>query len=373
MSPFGELLRTYRHKSTDPRNPARKLSQERLGQLLGTELNDGGFSGAAVSDWERGVSKIHADQRRVLTGLIRVLYERGGIETFQEANQLLEAGNYRVLNLDEMRTIFPEGFIPGLLKEPGQPGAALRFIAGSFFSISDQELGTIRIEADKGPLPAWPRILVSLIARLMSRWPQWRVARGVAWLWIWLLCWALLAPSLKWPFADQETAKLSITIYSAGALIIPLLIGLLTITRGNEFWEIHKLANSPITRFYTYQGASIGYHLGCFVVFTSRLLTYYSHVNFSIVFQVLLAALPLLIGYAGANLVPYNLWQAYGRLSLKDGWIFSVFFVLGPVWGFYFYNFYPVFLSHSVGVLTALMVLTFFMILTLLQRKNQRR
>ena len=106
VTDFGTLLRVFRLRSTDPLS-GKPLSQQRLGGLLREELGVG-FSGAAVSDWERGKSKLHADDRLTLLGLLRILHERGGIKDPLEANKLLEAGNYRALNPTETKRVFPE-------------------------------------------------------------------------------------------------------------------------------------------------------------------------------------------------------------------------------------------------------------------------
>lgn len=83
------------------------LTQERLGELLGTALGHAGYSGAAVSDWERNKSKIEEDDRPVLMGLISVLVACQGLHTVREANELLQAGNYRALDAAEQGAIFP--------------------------------------------------------------------------------------------------------------------------------------------------------------------------------------------------------------------------------------------------------------------------
>ncbi len=372
MKTFGEQLRIFRQHCYDPSDPARRLSQERLGQLLGMELGDRGFSGAAVSDWERGASKIHADQRRVLTSLIKVLHEMGGIKSLTEANQLLESGNYRTLNLDEAEQVFPNDSAQDYADKSIHPHSILSFLTRNFFFISDDELQIMLTEVEKGPSPSWPRLFVSLTNKLTARWSKISIARGMFWIWTWLLCWASMAPSLNWPFEDQEDTKFAMVIYAAGTLVIPLLIGLLTRTKGNIFWQEYHLDNALITRLYTYQGASIGYHLGYFAVLTISLFGYYAHVNSATIFRMLIALLPPMIGYASARLVPYNLWLAYGRLSLRDGWIFFVFFALGSTWGFYFYNFHRVFLSPNLGALTILFAITIFIMLALLQRNKQK-
>ena len=64
MTVFGETLRAFRQASNDPNRFNKRLSQERLGELIGREMDDLGFSGAAVSDWERGQSKISVEDRK---------------------------------------------------------------------------------------------------------------------------------------------------------------------------------------------------------------------------------------------------------------------------------------------------------------------
>lgn len=76
MNGFGMLLRNYRHR------------------------------GAAISDWECGVSKIHADHRPDLVGIVKILHQCGGIDSPTKANMLLQTGNYHDLDRDESASIF---------------------------------------------------------------------------------------------------------------------------------------------------------------------------------------------------------------------------------------------------------------------------
>ncbi len=102
---FGTLLRYHRRKCGDPVRGG-LLTQERLGEMLGQELGDSGYSGAAVSDWERDRSQIHKDDRTVLIALVSVFYHTGGLSTREEADELLLVGNYRALDSEESRPIF---------------------------------------------------------------------------------------------------------------------------------------------------------------------------------------------------------------------------------------------------------------------------
>ena len=105
MNNFGQNLRHYRQISRDP-DRGGLLTQERLGELIGVELGDRGYSGAAISDWERGKSKIHQDDRLVLNAIIQVLYKSGGIKNEEDANALLLSGNYRPQDHSERSRIF---------------------------------------------------------------------------------------------------------------------------------------------------------------------------------------------------------------------------------------------------------------------------
>ena len=106
VTTFGEALRAFRQASNDSQRLNRRISQERLGELIGDEMGDLGFSGAAISYWELGESKISAEDRNVLLALITVLHKCGGLRTLDDANQLLEAGNYRALDENEKQKVF---------------------------------------------------------------------------------------------------------------------------------------------------------------------------------------------------------------------------------------------------------------------------
>ncbi len=373
MNRFGELLREFRLRSNDPNNIRRQLSQEKLGRLLGTELTDGGgYTGAAVSDWELGKSKIHADQRYVLAGLIKVLYKRGGIKTVREANQLLEAGNYRALDSAEGQEIFPLIFaeeIASPIPQKAKADSSMIWRALESLFVSSGGLQALRDAAEEGTLPTWPRVLAGLLRRELDHWSTAVTVRTILWPWIWLFTWILIAPSLRWPFANGETASLAIRLYIAATLAIPLIIGLLTDTKGNLFWQQHDLADSVIIRLYVYQGAGIGFNLGYFAILAVSLASYYLHLGLPLWVELTLTIVPLIVGNMAARLVPYNLWLAYGRLSLSDGWIFFVVALLGPAWGFFFMQFYSIILTPAPGIFVVLVAITIFIMIQARQNK----
>lgn len=365
MSSFGETLRKYRQSSKDI-NSSRHLSQERLGELLGEELGlQGGYSGAAVSDWERGKSQISASDRRMLLSILKVLYRQGGLKNVRDAENLLEAGNYKGLRPDEKVQVFPKEMID----EEEQDDSPLfknrrkwiLFWSGNLFY--DNENLTEQLErAEDGPPPSWPRKIVVLINGGMDGWSVFRILRLFLWFLLLLFSTWLIAPSLRWPFVDSAQALSAIMMYVAGSLSIPMLVGLFTNTQNNQFWKKSSLANTRNLRLYTYQGSAVGFHVGYFGVFAVNLALYYLGSGITQWLELMEVALLLGVAYWSAHLIPYNMWQAYHRLDLADGAIFFVFFFLGPIWGAFFYYSHLVLLDPILGpwiVLSALGLLIF--------------
>ncbi|MEW6029590.1 MAG: helix-turn-helix transcriptional regulator [Chloroflexota bacterium] len=359
MSEFGDCLRKYRERCTDPNRAGQKLSQRRLGELLGTELGlQTGYTGAAVSDWERGESKIHADDRLVLISLVKVLHQNGGLKSTAEANELLEAGNYRALDATERQATFHE-------EPPPQPSESklqkrrqgILSLLETVFPDSAGEIETLLTQVEEGPSPAWPRLVVALFRKSSDHLTVSITLRFLLWVWVWLLTQILLAPSLRWPFPSQETAVLSVVLYAVGTMILPLFIGALTDTINNKFWQEQEAAEPRMIRLYTYQGAFIGFHLGYFFFFALALFRQFIHQEPTIWFELISATLPVVLGYIAARLIPYNLWQAYGRLYLRDGAIFFVFTILGPGWAWFFLEYHQLLIGLD-GLLIVLLAFT---------------
>jgi len=373
MTDFGTQLRIIRKRCIDPDIPGRSLTQEQFGELVGKELGiQGSFSGAAVSDWERGKSRIRADDRLVLISLLIVLRRQRGIRTISEANELLEVGNYRALNPAEIEKIFPEDhkMVEAVSRQEDRQNFP-PLSAEKVFLISSEELRTLLVKAKEGPEPAWPRMLVALFKLFLDRWTLLHSLKALLWFWIWLFAWGLMAASLHWPFSSHADAISAVRMYIGGTLAIPPLIGLLTDTKNNIFWQQHNLATAAVTRLYTHQGAFIGFHLGYFVAFVIGLFRYYLHQQATIWFDLTAMALPLALGYIGARLVPYNLWQAYGRLNLTDGEVFFFFVVFGPLWGFLFLEIYPYLLNPIIGAIIILLAITTLVILMAWQHRQK--
>jgi hypothetical protein len=297
--------------------------------------------------------------------LIQVLYKHGGVKTTKEANQLLEAGNYRALDPGETQKIFTDAVSDAETEKPVSeqiPSKSLfPFLIENLFSISGNELQTLIAKAEAGPSPSWPRWLAAFLRKAADRFTV--SVTTMMWIWVWLFAWWLIAPSLRWPFANRIVALQAVGTYVAGALVIPLLIGLLIDTKNNDYWQKASLSNSTLLRLYTYQGAGIGFNLGYFFVFPLALIKYYLQLETSIWLEFAAATFGLILGNMSARIVPHNLWLAYGRLHLADGAIFFVVALLGPIWGVFFLQYYSVLLTPFWGSIVILVALTLLVII----------
>jgi hypothetical protein len=354
---FGSLLRRYRGRSIF-RRTGRWLSQDRFADEISKKTGLY-HTRNLVSNWENDKSSLHPQRDRpILLVIISILSENGGITTSQEADQLLEAGNYKTLSPQEKEQIFLQETIETQNESP-QPAIKnhrklMQSLQDGLLHGGAEEFQALFEKAQEGPSPAWPRKIVALINWLLDGWSIYRSVRVLGWIWAWVLSFWLIIPALRWPFSSQQDALSAVILYITGALLIPLLTGLLTDTRNDEFWQQQHLATSGMTRLYTYQGAAIGFHLGYITIFAVNLLIYYSGLRPGFWLELIEIVFPLALSYMSAWLVPYNLWRAYGRLNLADGGIFFVFVLFGPLWGIFFYSFYSFLLDPVSGLVIIL-------------------
>lgn len=354
MNDFGKQLRIFREQSKDPQT-GRRLSQEKLGALLFDEIGIG-YTGAAVSEWELGKSRIGADDRALLLSLIKILKRCGGIKFAAEADRLLEAGNFRALNQAEREKQFPpqpEANDPP--SDSGESGPLFRYFSPL---IPTAEFDAIWREAQKGPAPALPHAAAAILRKITDRASARDYLRAMLWLWIWMLAYFLVAPSLQWTLMTGANAWHTVSIYALGSLALPPLIGAMTGAGKNEFWREKGLSRSPVLHLYVHQGAFIGFHVGYFLMF---LLTSFQNLlgaQPATWVEFLKMGFPVAIGYAGAQLIPHNLWRAYGRLHWRDGGIFFIFALLGPLWALFFLMFFETITSPVMGAVVILLAMT---------------
>jgi transcriptional regulator with XRE-family HTH domain len=374
VNKFGEALRRFRNASNDPERENKRLSQERLGELIGRELGDYGYSGAAISEWELGKSKPNAHDRRVVIALVHVLYECGGVKTLTEADQFLERGNYRALDEEESHGIFPD--LPDEMQtEQAAPNENITEHSRSswladILSISQDELKQIFDKArEDGPEPSWPRGLAALMRKATDGFSL--SMSSILWIAVWLLTIWSMSPSLKIPFASYDSAFIALCMCAGGSLVIPLFIGILVNTKSNEYWRSQSGVSSFLLRLYTYQGAGVGFNVGYFLVFPLSLIRYYMGFSPATWIEVIAATVAVILGNMGARVVPHNLWLAYKRLTLRDGWIFFVVALMGPLWAFFFLEFYSTLLHPVLGIIVILLALSGVVLIA--QKSSQKQ
>lgn len=369
---FGNLLRFYRERAIDKRARAR-LSQElfamRLSEKTGLRVTRN-----RVGNWEADKTPIAVNDRDLLLSILAVLHEGGGLTSLDEANELLEAGNYRSLNPVEVQQIFfLEQPDPPPPQPPVQEADSSQMISSTvahpFLNIWE-EWQRIRTDAQAGPQPNWPHVLVALTNKALQGWTVYDSLRVFAWIWLWAFTWWLIAPSMRWPFGSQQSAIVPLARYAAGTIFLPLGISFLAASKSREFWKQQKQINRWVLYLYTYQGAGIGFHLGYFAAFLIALVVHHLHLRAATWFEVLLVLFPLVLSYVGSQLVPYNLWRAYERLHLADGAIFFMFLFVGPIWGYFFLYFHSYFLTPIIGVAVILIAATSLAIMMAWRHKH---
>lgn len=346
---FGKQLRSFRLQCRDIKT-GKPLSQQRLGEFLFEYLGIR-YSGVAISDWERNKSKININDRLLLLNIIKVLKQHGGIKTLADANLMLEAGNYRSLNTSEQNDLFPEevGNTIPKIKEPTSINSFLNL------SVDFQKKLT---DAREGPLPAWPRIVVIVLNQITEQWTISHMLFFLAWLWIWLITYLIVSPSLQWPFTSEEKIYQSMRLYIAGSILAPFFISIMVNMQKKAFWQEQGVTEHHTLHLFIYQGASIGFHVGYFIIFTLSLTQYSFQTQSAVWLEALKILFPLVIGYAGSNLIPYNLWRVYGKLNIKDGGIFFIFIIIGPLWAWFFLEFYEILITQKLGAILILISAT---------------
>lgn len=104
---FGKMLCYCRGQTID-KKLGKPLSQEKFALRISTKTGLT-ITRNTVSNWEHHKVYLHPQKDRfILLAIIDILHEYKGIETLSEADQLLEAGDYRTLDDTEKTKIAPD-------------------------------------------------------------------------------------------------------------------------------------------------------------------------------------------------------------------------------------------------------------------------
>ncbi|MBL8050892.1 MAG: helix-turn-helix transcriptional regulator [Anaerolineales bacterium] len=336
ISKFGEQLRKLRFLCRHPET-GKQMTQSQFAEFLYTEI-DILYSNTAISDWEIGKSRIDVNDRRLLCAIIKILKQLGGVKALSDANFLLELGDYRALNQEETKILFPE-------------------------SISDEQ-------ENESPVPAWAEKSVSTIRKFTDSLSVWHFVKIIAWAWIFLITYWLILPSLQFPFIDKEVAVKNMYLYVMGTLFIPLAIGGMTNIKNNLYWKEQNIQKPLNLWLYMFQGAYVGFHVGYFLMFFLKLMLTQFNFQSAAWFEIIKILFILIVSYASAHLVPYNLWRAYQRLELSDGWIFFVFVIFGIGWAFFFLEYYEMLISPILGTIMILISISIVIVIGIFKKRK---
>ncbi len=127
-----------------------------------------------------------------------------------------------------------------------------------------------------------------------------------------------------------------------------------------------------MTRLYTHQGASIGFHLAYFLVLSLSLLGDYLRLGSSLTLEIVAVLFILFLSHTAALLVPFNLWRAYGRVDVHDGAVTFGFVLVGPLWAYFFVLTFPLLLASISGAFILLSALTLLAIGTTWRRPQHK-
>jgi len=308
--------------------------------------------------------------------LIKVLYQNEGLKSIIEADTLLLSGNYRSLDDDEKKLIFPND-APRQASVNGASWATSLIAAEQWFTKTSDLLKKYIEEHEPQTSHRASRRFLGSLGFLFSRWTFESTIKWLLWLGLLVAVQKILFPLLRWPFANQAQAWKTLLWYEGGVLALPALVALLTNTDKDTLWKQQSLAGKPILRLYTYIGAFMGFNIGYVMVFVMALIGYYLEIKAAPGWLVILgAAWPLVMGYSAARQAPFNHWRAYGNLRLADGGIPLLIagMALGPIVGAFFYAYYSWLLEPLTGIaLFAVSVGLLYAITTWQMRNNPNK
>lgn len=374
MESFGELLRFYRQRSSDPDRPGRALTQARLGELMGNVLGDSGYTGAAISEWERNRSNIDKDHRAVLVALITVLHSCGGLKSPVEADEFLWTGNYRELDDGERAQIFAgSDFEEPVTSTDAADGIVMHvvreLVENPHLLLNPLLPGARSNEASN---PTWTQSIEQILTGLFRGWSSRRVLGIVFTLFLWLLLWQLALPLLRWPPATPAAIRAAAIAFIISAVFVPVLLAVQVYVQESGSWPAGRL------RFFflTFLGALAGFHLGYLTLFFAKLSLYYlTSGNLARDIIALFAFWPLLSGYVMAVRFPKNRRQIAGSrpITEREWSLLFILFLFGPLFGWAFRASYAWLLSPPLGVIFILVAIGTFAALSLWQRRSGRR
>lgn len=374
---FGSLLRQYRTAASHPKS-GHPLTQERLAELMDVSVG-------TIHNWERNRRQIRADDREQLLRLLSALHTWSGINTKDEANELLLAGGYRRLDKNETNSFFadlPDGNDEGdisdeiddeideELDESDNEGAEETEEEVEVDGGDDNNRTLIEVNEGQKELhemisssnpsqiltkstirsiltgPDWPEdesrvaaIILHLMGYPFDNFSAGQAFRLAVCFLIWIFSSAIWVQALRWPFANQADVAQAWSLWGSMAVIAPALLGMVVKADRQENLIMTTRATRSIA-IIRLSGAMAGHLIGSVIVLLIVLGMFFLGLWPLAPWLVAgFAGLPLLIGYAGAKRMPLNHYRAFPpksdetdafRLGEGDWVMLFAFVALGP-------------------------------------------
>lgn len=344
---FGTSLRK-RRLQTDLEG--RPLTQQKLADEI-ERRTDLRYTSAAISDWERGRTNIHKDDRALLVGIVGILHTYGGLSTDVEANDLLAQGNYRALNTEELAQLdLPKSEILQASTETVvEPSAELTNPWLTWWrNRHDTEAfdGAVRDETDH---------ITSILNSVSDASSYSRFLKIVLWIFVAGLVRWLILPVLTWPVIE----RMVFYQYGMAVIIVPLLIGALSLVQKDKRWQGRQI---PFTQrfFWFYSGAVIGFQVGFGIAFAIALYVQWFELGdnwLGDTLKMIASIIILISAHVGAVQVASSLWKIKGEtfsLDWSDSWVWFVFAVITPALFLYISRFEWLWMNAKLGFFTLL-------------------
>jgi hypothetical protein len=275
--------------------------------------------------------------------MIRVLIRNEGIQTPEQANDLLESGDYRSLDEEEFVSLYPpRALSSAALTASQQPSPSTQMTETS---INYTQPGESSAPSTRS-LDTCAIYVVAL--------------KTILWLLTWEVLWRMINPLITWPLQNAVQIRTAIVLSAGGTFLAPFLVGVLTNTKDNVIWKNERFQIDLPLRILTYISAAAGFSTGYLLSFLLlRIGQQYGFIQPGDIFSRLSAAVSLILGYCGAKQIPMIQFRVNRSLNLKKDWLFLIFFSVSPLWCLYQILTSPwMFLVPIVVILLALSVNT---------------
>ena len=336
---FGSLLKKYRQQTFDSEKGG-YLTQARFAELL-----DLGFSGTMVGHWETGERIIKHQDRFLLQKLIQVLHQYEGIQSLDEANNLLETGQYSRLSPTEIQAINPNW-----LANQGEELQSSLTIILSVSAINDWLDSLFRwSEVDDHARTSLSGMIIWSLSSVLNRVTASSLFYFLCAILIWIFSALFILPLLQLPFDNPSMQVRASIMYAIATVMIPIAISLISHPDlPQAFFETDHQPKRTIF-FLKLTGAAVGFNLVTSVMVFLALIFFYIGLSPSLWIWWVLLSGPMLMAYVGAQRIPADRYKMYnGTLRRHPGDILFLitFLLIGIVLGLFVY-FWADYLSNK--------------------------